>query len=119
MRTALLLRKLLACERGLVESYGDALRRGGRSVPEQELLARGVLAHQEHARLLGERLRTLGEPPPEQGDDLWVTDSEDLRALLDAEQTSHDTWHDALLDFPPELADGDLARIVRDHHELM
>ena len=119
MRLALLLRKLLACERGLVEGYGDALRRGGHSQAEMELLTRAVQAHQAHAQLLGERVRALGEEPPENRDDLWISDTKDLRGLMYAEQTSHDTYHDALLDFPEEFAQGDAERIVHDHHELM
>jgi hypothetical protein len=119
MRTALLLRKLLACERGLVEAYGDVLRRGGRTPAELELLTRGVEAHQEHARQLGEQLRLLDEPPPEDGDDLWVAGVDDPHALLIAEQVSHDTWHDALLDFPEAIAETFAKRIGDDHHELM
>src|SRR5438132_4575562 len=73
----ILLRNLLACERGLLEAYAEALRRGGRSVAEQELLARGWAAHQEHARLLGQRLQAIGELPPELRDDLWVQTARD------------------------------------------
>jgi hypothetical protein len=119
MRLALLLRKLLACERGLVDAYGDALRRGGHSLAEMELMTRAVQAHQMHAQLLGERVRVLGEEPPENRDDLWINETRDLRGLMYAEQTSHDTYHDALLDFPEEFAQTDAERIVKDHRELM
>jgi len=120
MRVAwILLRNLLACERGLLEGYAQALRKGDRSARETELITRAIEAHQGHARILGERLATLGEHPPELADDLWIADPDDPRALLYAEQTSHDTWHDALLDFAPEFADGDAQCILREHHELM
>ena len=119
MRLALLLRKLLACERGLVNAYGDALRRGGHSQAELELLTRGVQAHQSHAQMLGERLRLLDEPPPDDADDLWVASAAGLHGLMVAEQTSHDTYHDALSDVPEDFGETDVARIVHDHHELM
>jgi hypothetical protein len=117
--TWILLRNLLACERGLVEGYSRALRKSGRSPRETELMTAAMEAHQRHARILGERLARLGEPPPELADDLWITDPDDPRALMYSEQASHDTWHDALLDFPPEFADGDARHIVHEHHELM
>src|SRR5215470_1420029 len=60
----ILLRNLLACERGLVEGYSRALRKGGRSPRETELMTSALEVHQRHARILGERLATLGEPPP-------------------------------------------------------
>src|SRR2546428_469223 len=54
MRLAwMLLRNLLACERGLLEGYAEALSRGGKSPREAELLAAGPEAHQRQAPFLG------------------------------------------------------------------
>src|SRR5262245_37713328 len=48
----ILLRNLLACERGLIEAYADALRRGDRSPRETELMTAAMEAHGRHARML-------------------------------------------------------------------
>src|SRR5690242_12706522 len=114
------LRHLFACERGLSEAYAAALREAPGPVRESQLLAHALADPQCPARALGERLRALGERVPDYRDETWNPGAPtDLPALFGAERASRDTWHDALSDLDPGLANDIQRGLLPDHDEIV
>jgi len=105
------LARLLACERGLLDAY----TRGKFSSAPHDLVTLGRELHAKHLGSLVALVVERGFCVPQELDDGWIRG----RTLAQAEQLSHETWHDALLDLEPTVARCVRDNLLPDHLQLL
>jgi hypothetical protein len=110
------LRRLEACERGLIEAYAAYGRQARGDTRWVSLRERNL----GHAALLARRIRELGGALREDSDDEWIVGSpRALATLVEAEHKARRTYHDHLTDLDPETMALVRERILPAHEQTL